>query len=91
MFGRGGGWAIPVAPLTVVVTVGSVVERPVVRQGEITAAARLPLTISFDHALVDGAPAARFTETLRVLTESAAAFDPEPEPEPEPEPDRSIR
>ncbi len=75
MFGHGGGWAIPVAPLTVVVTVGAVVDRPIVRDGAITVGSMLPLTLSFDHAVVDGAPAARFTETLRVLTESAAAFD----------------
>ena len=35
----------------------------------------LPLTLTFDHAVVDGAPAARFTETLRWLVESAAAFE----------------
>ena len=34
----------------------------------------LPLTLSFDHAMIDGAPAARFTETLRNLVETAAAF-----------------
>jgi pyruvate/2-oxoglutarate dehydrogenase complex dihydrolipoamide acyltransferase (E2) component len=34
----------------------------------------LPLTLSFDHAVVDGAPAARFVETLRALIETAAAF-----------------
>ena len=39
----------------------------------------LPLTLSFDHALIDGAPAARFTETLRVLVESAATLDHTPD------------
>ena len=34
----------------------------------------LPLTLSFDHAVIDGAPAARFTETLRVLIETGAAL-----------------
>jgi pyruvate/2-oxoglutarate dehydrogenase complex dihydrolipoamide acyltransferase (E2) component len=34
----------------------------------------MPLTLSFDHAVVDGAPATRFTETLRTLVETAAAF-----------------
>jgi len=47
MFSRGGGWAIPIAPLT----------------------------LTFDHAVIDGAPAARFVETLRDLTEAAAAFE----------------
>lgn len=75
MFTRNWGWAIPVAPLTVTVTVGGVADRPVVRNGEVVARAMLPLTISFDHAVVDGAPAARFAETLRTLVETAAAFE----------------
>lgn len=64
----------PVAPLTLIVTVGSVVERPAVHDGQIVPRPMLPLTLSFDHAVIDGAPAARFTETLRTLTETAAAF-----------------
>lgn len=74
MFTRGWGWAVPVAPLTVTVTVGGVADRPVVRDGVVVARPMLPLTISFDHAVVDGAPAARFTETLRTIVETAAAF-----------------
>ena len=74
MFTRSWVWAIPVAPMTVTVTVGGVADRPVVEHGEIVAGATLPLTLSFDHAVVDGAPAARFTETRRMLVESAAAF-----------------
>jgi pyruvate/2-oxoglutarate dehydrogenase complex dihydrolipoamide acyltransferase (E2) component len=35
----------------------------------------LPLTVTFDHAVVDGAPAARFIDTLRELTETADALD----------------
>lgn len=75
MFSSGWGWAIPLAPLTLVVTVGGVVDRPVVRDGQVVVRPLLPLTLSFDHAVIDGAPAARFAETLRSLVESAAAFD----------------
>jgi 2-oxoacid dehydrogenases acyltransferase (catalytic domain) len=75
MFARGGGWAIPLAPLTVLATVGGVVDRPVVREGRIVVRPMLPLTLSFDHGVVDGAPAARFVETLRELTETAAALE----------------
>ena len=74
VFSRGGGWAIPIAPLTLVATVGGIVDRPVVRDGRIVARPMLPLTLSFDHAVIDGAPAARFVETLRDLTETAAVF-----------------
>jgi pyruvate dehydrogenase E2 component (dihydrolipoamide acetyltransferase) len=75
MFSSGWGWAIPLAPLTLIVTVGGVVDRPAVRDGQVIVRPLLPLTLSFDHAVIDGAPAARFTETLRSLVESAAAFD----------------
>jgi hypothetical protein len=34
----------------------------------------LPLTLSFDHAVIDGAPAARFTETLREQIETGVAL-----------------
>ncbi len=75
MFSNGWGWAIPLAPLTLIVTVGGVIDRPVVRAGQVVARPMLPLTLSFDHAVIDGAPAARFTETLRGLVESAVVFD----------------
>ena len=75
MFTQGWGWAIPVAPLTVIATVGGIVDRPAVRDGVIVVRPMLPLTLSFDHAVIDGAPAARFTETLRSLIETAAAFE----------------
>lgn len=75
MFTSGWGWAIPLAPLTLIVTVGPVVDRPVVHDGLVVARPLLPLTLSFDHAVIDGAPAARFAETLRSLVETAAVFE----------------
>ncbi|MFC5791409.1 hypothetical protein EDM22_07600 [Agromyces tardus] len=78
MFSSGWAWAVPLAPLTVIATVGAVVDRAVVREDSIVARPMMPLTLSFDHAVIDGAPAARFTETFRSLVESAAAFDESP-------------
>ncbi|WP_173923044.1 2-oxo acid dehydrogenase subunit E2 [Agromyces sp. Marseille-P2726] len=75
MYSSGWGWAVPLAPLTLIVTVGEVMERPVVHEGRIVARPMLPLTLSFDHAVIDGAPAARFTAALRTLVESADALD----------------
>jgi pyruvate/2-oxoglutarate dehydrogenase complex dihydrolipoamide acyltransferase (E2) component len=74
MFTRSWGWAIPVAPLTIIATVGGVVDRAVVRDGRVVVRPMLPLTLSFDHAVIDGAPAARFTETLRDLVETASVL-----------------
>ena len=59
-----------------IATVSSVVDRPVVHEDRIVARPILPLTLTFDHAVVDGAPAARFVETLRDLTETASALGP---------------
>jgi pyruvate/2-oxoglutarate dehydrogenase complex dihydrolipoamide acyltransferase (E2) component len=75
MFADVWGWAVPLSPLTVIVSVGGVADRAVVREGQVVVRSMLPLTLSFDHAVVDGAPAARFTETLRELVESASALD----------------
>ncbi|WP_344368633.1 2-oxo acid dehydrogenase subunit E2 [Agromyces tropicus] len=74
MFTTSWGWAVPLAPLTVIATVGAVRERAIVRDGVVVARSMLPLTLSFDHAVIDGAPATRFTETLRDLVESASAL-----------------
>jgi pyruvate/2-oxoglutarate dehydrogenase complex dihydrolipoamide acyltransferase (E2) component len=35
----------------------------------------LSLTLTFDHDVVDGAPAARFTERLKELIETGAGLD----------------
>jgi pyruvate/2-oxoglutarate dehydrogenase complex dihydrolipoamide acyltransferase (E2) component len=76
MFSDGWGWAVPLAPLTLIVTVGGVAERAAVVDGQVAVRAMLPLTVTFDHAVVDGAPAARFVDSLRTLVETAAALPP---------------
>jgi len=71
MFGNGAGWGIPPAPPTpLMMTVGGIGQKPGVVDGHIAIRDYLSLTISFDHELIDGAPAARFTERLKDLIES---------------------
>ncbi len=71
MFGNGAGWGIPIAPPTaLMVTVGGIAEKPGVVDGTIAIRNYLSLTVSFDHDMIDGAPAARFTERLKELIES---------------------
>jgi pyruvate/2-oxoglutarate dehydrogenase complex dihydrolipoamide acyltransferase (E2) component len=74
MFGKGGGWGIPKPSQTLTVTLGGIAERPGVVEGEIEIREYLDITISIDHDIVDGAPAARFIEKFRRTLEQAAAL-----------------
>jgi pyruvate/2-oxoglutarate dehydrogenase complex dihydrolipoamide acyltransferase (E2) component len=70
MFGKGAGWGIPPAEPTLTIIVGGIGEKPGVVDGQIAIREYLSLTISFDHTIIDGAPAARFAERLKELIES---------------------
>jgi pyruvate/2-oxoglutarate dehydrogenase complex dihydrolipoamide acyltransferase (E2) component len=70
MFGQGGGWGIPLNDLTLGVTLGGIAQKPGVVDGHIAIREYLSLTLSFDHSIVDGAPAARFARRLKELIES---------------------
>jgi pyruvate/2-oxoglutarate dehydrogenase complex dihydrolipoamide acyltransferase (E2) component len=70
MFGDGAGWGIPPALPTLMITVGGIGEKPVLVDGQIVMRDYLSLTVSFDHDIIDGAPAARFTGRLKDLIES---------------------
>jgi pyruvate/2-oxoglutarate dehydrogenase complex dihydrolipoamide acyltransferase (E2) component len=76
MFGKGAGWGIPPAnPPSLCVTVGGIGEKPGVVDGQIAIREYLSLTISFDHEIIDGAPAARFTQRLKELIEGGYGLD----------------
>lgn len=64
MFSREPIWFIPHGTATVLLTVGSIVNRIVEFNRQIVAREHLCLTVSFDHNIVDGAPAARFMNQL---------------------------
>jgi len=71
MFGQGGGWGITFLPYhTLGLTVGGIATKPGVVEGRIEIREYLNLTISLDHDIVDGAPAARFAQHLQELIES---------------------
>lgn len=71
MFGGGGGFGISAPTIqSLAVVVGGITSRPRVVDGRITSRQVMDLTITVDHRIVDGAPAARFTADLRQLLES---------------------
>lgn len=57
-------------PECAILGVGQVVERAVVRDGQIVARPTMWLSLTFDHRIVDGAPAALFLRRIRQLLES---------------------
>lgn len=71
MFSNAPGFVIPYSggPKAVSFALGSSVRKPVVRGGEIVIRELLSLTAAFNHDAVDGAPAARFLNTLRNYVE----------------------
>jgi hypothetical protein len=70
MFTDGPVWLIPLSAATVTLAIGGIARRPVVVNGEIQDREHVSLTVSFDHDIVDGAPAARFVGGLRELVAS---------------------
>jgi len=71
MFGKSGGWPISVGTHTVDLAVGGIARKPGV-VGDVIAIRRyLQFSIYFDHEIIDGAPAARFTSRLVELMENA--------------------
>jgi pyruvate/2-oxoglutarate dehydrogenase complex dihydrolipoamide acyltransferase (E2) component len=72
MFGMGAGWAVGIVPLhTLCLAVGGVTVKPGVADGRVEPREFLAVTASFDHDVVDGAPAARFARRLREIVEGA--------------------
>lgn len=56
-------------PECAILGIGRIVPRAVVVQGQLTARPMVVLSLSFDHRLVDGAPAARFLQRAKRLIE----------------------
>jgi len=57
-------------PETAILGVGRVTEKPVVVNGQIAIKPVMQLSLSFDHRIVDGAPAAKFLQRVKKILES---------------------
>jgi pyruvate dehydrogenase E2 component (dihydrolipoamide acetyltransferase) len=62
----GGEYATPIInhPETGILGLGAIEQRPVAEDGEVVARDTLPLSLSIDHRVIDGAEAAQFTNTV---------------------------
>ncbi len=59
-------------PEAAILGVGQIAQKPVVCKGEIVVRSLVALCLTFDHRLIDGAPAARFLSRIRQLLERPA-------------------
>ncbi|MDR5694026.1 MAG: dihydrolipoamide acetyltransferase family protein [Armatimonadota bacterium] len=57
-------------PEAAILGVGRIVEKPVIVEGRVEARFLMTLSLTFDHRIVDGAPAARFLQRVKELVEN---------------------
>lgn len=77
MAASGAGWGVPIASNTLTITLGGIETKPGIVDGRIEAREYVCVTVSVDHDIVDGLPAARFTSRLREIAEEAAVLCPD--------------
>jgi pyruvate dehydrogenase E2 component (dihydrolipoamide acetyltransferase) len=72
----GGGHGTPIVPYgtTAILSVGRAVEKPVAYNGDLGIAPIMPLSLSYDHRVVDGAQGRRFIALLIENLEEPALF-----------------
>jgi pyruvate dehydrogenase E2 component (dihydrolipoamide acetyltransferase) len=56
-------------PECAILGIGRIIEKPVVREGQVVVRQMMALSLSFDHRLVDGVPAARFLQRINQYIE----------------------
>lgn len=75
MFGDSEGWGLGMPNHSLAVTLGGIAAKPGVIDGRIEIREYLAVTLSFDHDIVDGAPAARFSQHFKELIETGFGLD----------------
>ena len=57
-------------PDVAILAVSSIMQKPVIKDGQVVPGNRMKVTLSSDHRVVDGATAAQFLQTLKHLLEN---------------------
>jgi pyruvate/2-oxoglutarate dehydrogenase complex dihydrolipoamide acyltransferase (E2) component len=73
--GNHGGWGLTPTGNSLGLVVGGIAWKPAVVEGQIEPREILNLTVLFDHNVIDGAPATRFTRRLVDLIESGCGLE----------------
>jgi pyruvate dehydrogenase E2 component (dihydrolipoamide acetyltransferase) len=74
MFGVDHFTAIINPPNVAILAVGAAMEKPVVKDGQLTIGHRMAMTMSSDHRIVDGAMAAEYLQTVKQMLERPATL-----------------
>lgn len=61
-------------PQAAILGIGRIVEKPIARDGAVVVRPMVTLSLSFDHRIVDGAPAGRFLQRIKQLVERPMAL-----------------
>jgi pyruvate dehydrogenase E2 component (dihydrolipoamide acetyltransferase) len=70
MFGIDNFTSIINQPNSAILSVGAIIEKPVVKNGQIVVGNTMKLTLTCDHRTVDGAVGAQFLQTLKTFIEN---------------------
>ncbi|CAM1333754.1 pyruvate dehydrogenase complex dihydrolipoamide acetyltransferase [Tenacibaculum aestuariivivum] len=70
MFGIESFTSIINQPNSAILSVGAIIQKPVVKNGEIVVGNTMKLTLACDHRTVDGAVGAQFLQTLKTFVEN---------------------
>jgi pyruvate dehydrogenase E2 component (dihydrolipoamide acetyltransferase) len=62
-------------PETAILGIGRISDKPVVQEGKVVIRKMMPLSLTYDHRVVDGAQAAQFMKTLIASLENPKSFN----------------
>jgi pyruvate dehydrogenase E2 component (dihydrolipoamide acetyltransferase) len=74
MFGVDHFTAIINPPNAAILAVGAAIQKPIVKNGELSVGTLMSMTMSSDHRIVDGAMAARYLATVKEMLEKPATL-----------------
>jgi 2-oxoacid dehydrogenases acyltransferase (catalytic domain) len=77
MYGSGTAAGIPITPMTLTLTIGTIESKPALQDGQLVERDVVHLVLSVDHDVVDGAPLMRFTERFKQLLRDGTVLLPE--------------
>ena len=76
MYTSGAALAVPITPMTLTLTIGTMEKKPVLQDGQVMERDIVHLTLSVDHDIIDGAPLMRFAERFKQILRNRTALMP---------------